>query len=299
MSLMLVGLGPGVLGAGAAARAVVIGGIHNAFQLSDRVYSGSQPEGEADYEALRALGVQTLLSVDGAVPDVEAARRHGLRYVHLPSGYDGARTNMILRVVKLAGTLEGRVFVHCHHGRHRGPAMASLVCRATEGWSREDALGWLGQAGTSTQYPGLYRMVREFEMPSAEVLAGISDEFPEVSRGLGLVEAMVRLDEMLERLREVRESGWRVPGSHPDLVPLAEAVLMEEEYRELQRMSGVRVRGEAFLEGLRRAELGVADLRKRLESGDGGEAWRDGLGVALLGVQSECSVCHRRYRDRD
>ncbi|MFM1942959.1 MAG: hypothetical protein RI897_1941 [Verrucomicrobiota bacterium] len=299
-ALVLAGLVSGVLGAGlGVVRPVVLGGIHNAYQLSERVYSGSQPEGDADFEALRELGVRTILSVDGSIPDAEAARRHGLRYVHLPVGYDGAQTNVVLQVVKMARVLEGRVFVHCHHGRHRGPAMAALVCRATEGWRQEDALGWLRRAGTSVQYPGLYRMVREFEVPSTEVLEGVSSDFPSVSRVSGLVEAMVKLDQVLERLREAKGAGWRVPVTHPDLVLSAEALLMEEQYRELRRVAEVRQRGEDFLEALRRAELGAAGLRERLGGEEDGEAWRRGLDAVFLGVEGECSACHKVYRNRE
>lgn len=299
-AMVLAAMVQGVLASGlGVVHPVVIGGIHNGYRLSERVFSGSQPEGDADFEALRAVGVRTILSVDGSIPDVEAARRHGMRYVHLPAGYDGAQTNVVLQVAKMARGVDGRIFVHCHHGRHRGPAMAALVCRVAEGWSREDALGWLERAGTSIQYPGLYRMVREFEVPSAEVLEGVSSDFPSVSRVSGLVEAMVKLDQVLERLRGVKEAGWRVPVAHPDLVLSAEALLMEEQYRELQRVAEVRERGELFLGALRRAELGVADLRDRLEVGGDGEAWRRGLDEVFRGVESECSVCHKEYRNRE
>src|SRR5262245_5214765 len=64
-------------------------GLHNVFRVSERVYSGSSPDGDAGFAALEKLGVKTIISVDGAKPDAEAAGRHGLRYVHLPFGYDG------------------------------------------------------------------------------------------------------------------------------------------------------------------------------------------------------------------
>src|SRR4051812_6205480 len=67
-------------------------GIHNLFRLSPKLYTGSVPEGEAGFRSLRALGVRTLISVDGARPDVATARRFGLLYVHLPIGYDGCPT---------------------------------------------------------------------------------------------------------------------------------------------------------------------------------------------------------------
>src|SRR5687768_8269328 len=57
--------------------------LHNVYRITDKLYSGSGPEGDAGFGSLRDFGVTTVASVDGARPDVEAARRRGLRYFHL------------------------------------------------------------------------------------------------------------------------------------------------------------------------------------------------------------------------
>src|SRR5207302_1722064 len=72
-------------------------GLHNVHCVADRLYSGSVPEGDAGFASLRRLGVQTAISVDGARPDVDRARRFGLRYVHIPVGYDGVPEPQALR----------------------------------------------------------------------------------------------------------------------------------------------------------------------------------------------------------
>src|SRR5581483_3702797 len=64
-------------------------GLKNAHRLTDRVLSGAQPEANVAFRELAALGVKTVISVDGAAPDVASAHKAGLRYVHLPIGYDG------------------------------------------------------------------------------------------------------------------------------------------------------------------------------------------------------------------
>src|SRR5438046_379302 len=64
-------------------------GIENAFRVTDRMISGSQPEGDAAFAALAKAGVKTIISVDGSKPDVATAKKYGLRYIHLPIGYDG------------------------------------------------------------------------------------------------------------------------------------------------------------------------------------------------------------------
>jgi protein tyrosine phosphatase (PTP) superfamily phosphohydrolase (DUF442 family) len=95
-------------------------GIENFYQLTDRLFSGSQPEGDAAFAALKERGIKTIITVDGAKPDVETAKKFGIRYVHLPIGYDGVPTNQAGRMVKAAEALPGPVYIHCHHGLHRG-----------------------------------------------------------------------------------------------------------------------------------------------------------------------------------
>src|SRR5690349_16800920 len=83
------------------AEVIEIPGVHNAFRATQRIYSGSQPEGDEAFAAIAKLGVKTILSVDGSKPDAATARKHGLRYVHLPIGYDGVPTNRIAELAKL------------------------------------------------------------------------------------------------------------------------------------------------------------------------------------------------------
>lgn len=73
-------------------------GLHNVYRLDEKLLSGSSPEGELGFRSLQDLGVRTVLSVDGARPDVELARKYGLRYVHLPIGYDGITREQALRL---------------------------------------------------------------------------------------------------------------------------------------------------------------------------------------------------------
>jgi len=64
-------------------------GIHNAVTYHQGFVSGSVPEGNAGFETLSAMGVRTIISVDGAEPQVEKAAAQGMRYTHLPIGYNG------------------------------------------------------------------------------------------------------------------------------------------------------------------------------------------------------------------
>src|SRR5688572_2463624 len=44
--------------------------LHNAHVVTDKLISGAQPEGDASFALLKEMGVKTIISVDGAVPDV-------------------------------------------------------------------------------------------------------------------------------------------------------------------------------------------------------------------------------------
>ena len=173
-----------------AAEVIQSSNLHNAFAVTPKIFSGSSPDNEAGFAEIAKLGVKTIISVDGGKPDVETAKKYGLKYVHIPFGYDGIPTNRVVELVKAAQTLDGSFYVHCHHGKHRGPAAVAVMCEAVSGWSTDLAEQWLRQAGTASDYPGLYRNVREFKLPSAAELAAVK-KLPEVAQRSSLVETMV------------------------------------------------------------------------------------------------------------
>ena len=275
-----------------AVRPVRLTGVENAYQLTSDIYSGSQPEGDAAFAALAGAGVRTVLSVDGARPEVEAARRHGLRYVHLPIGYDGVPDAVALRLARVMRELPGPVYVHCHHGKHRGPTAAALLCEWSAGWSPEQAVAWLRQAGTSSEYPGLYRSV-ERTSAAASPSAPDAAPLPEVTPPTGLVETMVALDRRLDELQRCRQAGWRAPTDHPDLAPLAVATLAHELLGELGRTDETRSRPAGYRGLLARSEEAARDLHEALREA---AALNPRANTALEALAASCKACHREYR---
>lgn len=269
-------------------------GVENLFRLSPRLYSGAQPEGDAGFESLRKLGIRTIITVDGASPDVGRARRAGMRYVHLPIGYDGVPRDRALRLVRALRTLPGPVFVHCHHGQHRGPAAAAVCGIATEGWSREAALAWLEEAGTSPDYRGLFASVGAFAPPGPEELAGVEGDLPERAEVPDLVARMVEVDGLWDRLKASRAAGFRAPPSHPDVDPPHEALMLAEQFRESVRLAESEGRPGEFLGGLRTAAGRAEALADRLKAP--GE--RAAAEAAFQAVSRSCTSCHARHRDR-
>ncbi len=275
------------------AKPVELAGVHNAFQVTERIYSGSQPEDEAAFAALAKLGVKTIVSVDGGKPDVETARKHGIRYIHLPIGYDGVPTNRVIELAKAALTQPGPFFVHCHHGLHRGPAAVAIICQALEGWSARKAEAWMREAGTSPDYPGLFRSAREFKQPTQEQLAA-TGPLPEFTQPSSLVEAMVTIDEHFSRLKLSQQAGWKSPPGHADISPPHEATMLWEQLREMARLPDTAQRPEDYRAKLADSEQTADALRRLLrESADPAL-----LDATFKRAAQSCSACHRSYRNQ-
>ena len=283
---------PVVADTNSVAQVIEIPGVHNAFRASEKIYSGSQPEGDEAFAAIARLGVKTIVSVDGSVPDVEAARKHGLRYVHLPFGYDGIPTNRVAELARLTAEMSGPFFVHCHHGLHRGPAAVAVMCEASAGWTTNRAVAWLREAGTSPDYPGLYRAAREFKAPTPGALAAVRG-FPEVTRPSSLVDAMVEIDARFDWLKKSQESGWKTPPAQAGVSPAHEATMLWEQFKEVARTKDTAQRAADFRNKLWETEHSADVLRKLLrESGDGLV-----IDAAFKQVGQNCSACHKKYRN--
>ncbi len=273
-------------------------GLHNVFRVGERLFSGSAPEGEEGFRSLRELGVRTVVSVDGMRPDVEAAHRYGLRYVHLPVGYDGVPREQGLRLARAVRDLPGPVYLHCHHGKHRGPAAAAVVRLCLDpACPVEAAVEDMRRAGTDPRYVGLYDSPRKVGRPTAAELDAVAADFPEVAEVTGLAQFMVRVDECWERLKLVRDAGWVRPPKHPDVDPPHEAVLLAEHYREAARCDDAAGRPEELRRGLEDAEQTARSLEEALRPVPGRPVDAAAAQRAFQAAADACSHCHARYRD--
>lgn len=273
--------------------ALEVAGLHNVYKLTDRLYSGSGPEGEAAFASLAKLGVKTVLSVDGAKPDVVRARQHGMRYVHLPVGYDGIRREQALRIARAVRDLPGPVYLHCHHGKHRGPAAAAVALLCLEdSYAAEQAVTWMQTAGTDPHYKGLFAAPRELRRPTAAELAAVSGDFPEAADPGGLAKRMVEVDHRWDNLKLARKAGWKVPPNHPDIDPPHEARQLAELYHESARLLVESKHDQALRDWFSDAERTVKRLESALRGADAAEAEK-----AFKQAATDCTRCHTRHRD--
>lgn len=274
--------------------------LPNAVRLNPDVISGGQPDGDEGFAELRELGVKTIISVDGATPEIEAAREQGLRYVHLPHGYDGVPHRRAQELAKAVQQLERPIYIHCHHGKHRSPAAAAVACVTAGMLAPARALDVLELAGTSRSYRGLYKSVNAATPVPRPELDRLKVNFVEIAKVAPMAESMVDLGHTFEHVEMIRDSGWQTPEEHPDLDPAHEMLLLKEHFTELLRNDQVQQQASGFQHLLRSSEQQAERLRvgvRRLQSVPHGNASMRRLSEILDRIESQCKQCHQRYRD--
>lgn len=271
--------------------------LSNALRIHQKVISGGLPEGDAAFQELKALGVKTIVSVDGQKPDVEAAKRYGMRYVHLPHGYDGIPEKRARELAKAVHDLPGPIYIHCHHGKHRSPAAATVACVSCGMLEPEDALSVLKIAGTSENYRGLYQSAQEARRLDEQLLKNLKAEFPETVEVPPLAEAMVAIEHVHDQLKSIAKAGWKSPPDHPDLDPAHEALLLREHFTELLRAKEARAQPAKFQQLLSEDERAAAELEATLR-----ETASDANSVKRASelfdrITQNCTTCHQQFRD--
>jgi cytochrome c556 len=202
--------------------------------------------------------VKTVVSVDGAQPDIEAAEKHGLKYVH------------------------------CHHGKHRGPAAAAVVCIASGASDGKEVLEILKRAGTSENYPGLWRDVEAFTKPASD------EELPElvsVADVGSMVAAMAKIDRAHDNLKLFVAADWGILQDRRDLVATREAKKVKEGFEA--SLENLADGSDEQLKTWMGESLSKADaLETALQSQDTAQATQH-----FGALQKACKTCHADYRN--
>jgi protein tyrosine phosphatase (PTP) superfamily phosphohydrolase (DUF442 family) len=268
--------------------------LHNAHVVTDKLISGAQPKGDAGFDALAKLGVKTIISVDGAKPDLERARKHRMRYVHLPIGYDGVSSEVGRAIAKAIDELPGPIYIHCHHGKHRSAAALAVACVMNQSLRPEQAEAVLQTFGTGANYKGLWRDARNARPLDPAELRQLSVDFVEAAQTDSIVELMVGVDRHMEHLKQLQKSDWSPPADHPDLNPPHEALLLEEHLEETARLDETATQPEQYRTMLSESTLTVRSLREVLQSAPVDAAAAD---VRMKSVTASCTACHQSFRD--
>ncbi len=269
-------------------------GLHNVVTYVPGLISGGAPQGDDAFDTLRSWGVVTIISVDGATPDVERAAAHGIRYVHLPMGYNGLDATQRLELARAVRDLPGPIYIHCHHGKHRSAGAAAAAAVTLGRIQTSGAIARMHVSGTAPEYQGLFACVSAATVATAQELDSAPNEFPQVHVASTLVQAMVHIDELVDQLKEVEKAGWQVPAQHADLVPPAIAGLLADHLRVLCEQECAGTRTDQFMELLTASTAAAQHLEGRVVDGNSTQQQRS---AALKSLVASCKDCHVKYRN--
>lgn len=272
--------------------------LHNVFELSENIISGGEPENEEAFRILQEKGVRTILSVDGKVPDAELAAKYGLKYVHVPIQYKGITEAEVAKITKTFREQEGPFYVHCYHGKHRGPAAAAIGRLALDGIPREEAIAEMRQwCGTSSSYEGLYATVAFGDIPPEYQTRAMDWDFPAANELEGIAGAMVHISRAHDAVKAASKNSWQPNPNHPDLNALNEAVKLADLFKRAQDLKDVASEPEDFRQWMLDSMDQAANLRDTIRAMEAGTASMEQANAAYKKLAATCSACHEKYRN--
>jgi protein tyrosine/serine phosphatase len=123
--------------------------IKNFGQMDERFYRGAEPKGLEDIQALKELGIHTVIDLQAKPEATERGNVEslGMRYVNIPM-VDKAYPRpewvaAFMRTVDDPST--GKFFVHCAGGRHRTGSMGAVYRFEKYGWGYEQVYAEMKQ----------------------------------------------------------------------------------------------------------------------------------------------------------
>ena len=276
-------------------------GLHNVYTLSSNVISGSEPHGEEALRELAARGVKTIVSVDGKEPDAATASRLGMRYVHIPIQYRGLQHDELLALAKTFRELEGPFYVHCFHGKHRGPTGAAVARFVLDGASRQEVLAEMRQwCGTSVKYKGLYESVANLDMPTEVESETFDFDFPAAHPLGGLRESMITIPRAFDAVGDLGKNRFAPDPHQPDLDAANEAEILVQTFGRLDDQARTTDAPEDWQGWMKASLRESTTLRDRLlvVRAKGDAMAIDEALAAHDRLNKVCVACHASYRDK-
>ena len=126
-------------------------GVHikNFGQMDERFYRGAEPKSLEDIQALKDIGINTVIDLQEKPERTERANVEslGMRYVNIPM-VDKAypRPEWVAAFLKAVDDPSaGKFYVHCAGGRHRTGSMGAVYRFEKYGWGYEQVYAEMKQ----------------------------------------------------------------------------------------------------------------------------------------------------------
>lgn len=274
-------------------------GLPNAIRVRPNLISGGQPTQANGFRSLADLGIKTIISVDGICPDLKSAKKFGMRYIHLPLGYRGISVEKARILGHVLLKLDGPIYIHCHHGKHRSPAATAVACVTAGLMSNNAAVTLLEVAGTSPNYRGLFGAVQDARPVVTSKLRQLDPVLPEQANVGPVVEIMVQMDEDMTQLGSILNGlDQQLPKNA--ISPLAEhATLLNDNINEMLRRPESSEVHAAFRASLITSHTASEKLQWLLERSShkalGPQQTKRASRLFDL-ISKQCHECHRKFR---
>jgi tyrosine-protein phosphatase SIW14 len=123
--------------------------IKNFGQMDERFFRGAEPKGVEDIQALKELGIKTVIDLQEKPEPTERGNVEslGMRYVNIPM-VDKAypRPEWVAQFLKTVDDPStGKFYVHCAGGRHRTGSMGAVYRFEKYGWNYEQVYAEMKQ----------------------------------------------------------------------------------------------------------------------------------------------------------
>ncbi len=257
--------------------------LKNVYQLTSNLYSGAEPTDRAAYKELESMGIRTLISVDATPPNASLAGEYNIRVIHLPISYAGISDQ---RIKELAFAIQSSfkpVYVHCHQGKHRGPAAICSGALALGMITHQQADAFMTRAGTSDSYTGLWSAAQRTEKLDTIDPMPLSESSPART----ISKTMSKIGKQANILDEIVYPKMGMTRNEPSQSPAVYAAQIHNLFRTLETSDESKEYGQEFMDDLEHAVQAASNLETVLGNNDAGLAMD-----AMDALKNSCSRCH-------
>jgi protein tyrosine/serine phosphatase len=139
-------------------------GLDNVGRIEDGLYRGAQPEDPEGYEALRRMGIRTVLNLRARHSERVDVEAHGMKSLEIPlSMLESPDRESVERAVQAMATPELRpLYVHCALGEDRTGVVVAVYRMNESGWSLKEAEAEMQDFGFNDMWVYLKSFLRDY-----------------------------------------------------------------------------------------------------------------------------------------